>query len=86
MQEALTAAQRVALARHMDRPGICGIIDALFTDFFEMRGDRLAGEDAAILGGVTRFHGRSVTVIGTRKGRSVEENLRCRFGMPGPEG
>ena len=86
MQEALTAAQRVALARHMDRPGICGIIDALFTDFFEMRGDRLAGEDAAILGGVARFHGRSVTVIGTRKGRSVEENLRCRFGMPGPEG
>lgn len=86
MQEALTAAQRVALARHMDRPGICDYIDALFTDFFEMCGDRLAGEDGAILCGVARYHGQSVTVIGTRKGRSVEENLRCRFGMPGPEG
>ena len=86
MQETLTAAQRVALARQAKRPGICAFIDGLFTGFFEMKGDRLAGEDGAILGGVALYHGQPVTVIGTRKGRTVEENLRCRFGMPGPEG
>ena len=86
MQKTLTAAQRVALARQAQRPGICAFIDGLFTGFFEMKGDRLAGEDGAILGGVALYHGQPVTVIGTRKGRTVEENLRCRFGMPGPEG
>lgn len=86
MEETLTAAQRVALARQAQRPGICAFIDGLFTGFFEMKGDRLAGEDGAILGGVALYHGQPVTVIGTRKGRTVEENLRCRFGMPGPEG
>ena len=86
MQEALTAAERVALARHSLRPGVSEYIAGLFTHFFEMRGDRLAGEDAAILGGVARYHGMPVTVIGTRKGHSMEENLRCRYGMPGPEG
>ena len=82
----LTAFQRVALARQPGRPGICDYIDALFTDFFAQRGDRLAGEDASILGGIALYHGRPVTVIGTRKGKTLEENLRCRFGMPGPEG
>ena len=86
MQEALTAAERVALARHSLRPGVSEYIAGLFTHFFEMRGDRLAGEDAAILGGVARYHGMPVTVIGTRKGYSMEENLRCRYGMPSPEG
>ncbi len=82
----LTAAQRVAIARHPQRPNITDYIDALFTDFFEQRGDRLCGEDAAILGGVALFHGRPVTVIGTRKGKTLEENLKCNFGMPNPEG
>ena len=86
MQKTLTAAQRVALARQAQRPGICAFIDGLFTGFFEMKGDRLAGEDGAILGGVALYHGQPVTVIGTQKGRTVEENLRCCFGMPGPEG
>ena len=61
-------------------------IDGLFTDFFEQRGDRACREDPAILGGIALFHGRPVTVIGTRKGKTLEENLRCNFGMPGPEG
>ena len=82
----VTAAERVAIARHPRRPNISDYINALFTDFFEQRGDRLMGEDAAILGGAALYHGRPVTVIGTRKGRDLEENLRCRFGMPGPEG
>lgn len=82
----LTAAERVAIARHPQRPNIKDYIGALFTDFFEQRGDRLCGEDAAILGGVALYHDRPVTVIGTRKGRTLEENLQCNFGMPGPEG
>ena len=81
-----TAAERVALARHPQRPNITDYIDGLFTDFFEQRGDRACREDPAILGGIALFHGRPVTVIGTRKGKDLEENLNCNFGMPGPEG
>ena len=81
-----TAAERVALARHPQRPNITDYINGLFTDFFEQRGDRACREDAAILGGIALFHGRPVTVIGTRKGKDLEENLNCNFGMPGPEG
>ena len=83
---ALTAEDRVFLARHPERPHIDEIVDALFTDFFEQCGDRQCKEDAAILGGVALFHGQPVTVIGHRKGGTLEENLRCNFGMPGPEG
>ena len=86
MSENLTAAQRVAVARHPQRPNITDYLNALFTDFFEQKGDRLCGEDAAILGGVALYHGRPVTVIGTRKGKTLEENLQCNFGMPNPEG
>lgn len=82
----LTAAQRVAIARHPQRPNVTDYIQGLFTDFFEMKGDRLCREDPAILGGVALYHDRPVTVIGTRKGKTAEESLRCSFGMPGPEG
>lgn len=78
--------EKVKMARHPERPGTADFIDHLFTDFFEQRGDRLCGEDASILGGIARFHGRPVTVIGHRKGKDLEENLRCNFGMPSPEG
>ena len=81
-----SAADRVYLARHPARPGITDYIDALFTDFFEQKGDRLCREDGSILGGVALFHGIPVTVIGHRKGKSLAENLACNFGMPGPEG
>ena len=82
----LTAAERVAIARHPRRPNIKDYIEGLFTDFFEMKGDRLCREDPAILGGVALYHGRPDTVIGTRKGKTAEESLLCNFGMPGPEG
>lgn len=82
----LTPAQRVAIARHPQRPNLTDYIGTLFTDFFEQHGDRLSGEDGAILGGVALYHGRPVTVIGTRKGRTAEENLKFNFGMPGPAG
>ena len=86
MSTELTAAQRVAIARHPQRPNITDYIGALFTDFFEQKGDRLCREDPAILGGVALYHDRPVTVIGTRKGKTAEESIRCNFGMPGPEG
>ena len=86
MASKLTPAQRVALARHPERPGTADFIKHLFTDFFEQRGDRLCAEDGSILGGVARFHGRPVTVLGHRKGRTFEENMKCNFGMPSPEG
>ena len=82
----LTAAERVALARQPGRPGTADYITALFTDFFEQKGDRLSLEDPSILGGIALYHGRPVTVVGTRKGKSLEENLQCNFGMPSPEG
>ena len=73
-----TAWERVTLARHPDRPGTADYIAALFTDFFEQRGDRLCGEDGSILGGVALYHGRPVTVLGHRKGKTLEEHLRFR--------
>ena len=86
MASNLTPAQRVALARHQDRPGTADFIDALFTDFFEQRGDRLCSDDGSILGGIALFHGQPVTVIGHRKGRTLEEHVAYHFGMPSPEG
>ena len=86
MAEILTAAQRVVLARHIARPGTADFIAALFTDFFEQKGDRQNREDPSILGGIALYKGHPVTVIGHRKGRTLEENLTYNFGMPGPEG
>ena len=86
MKKEYTAAERVEIARHPQRPGVSEYIEELFTDFFEMRGDRLGREDPAVLGGVALYKGRPVTVIGTKKGKTLEEKLRCNFGMPGPEG
>lgn len=86
MNQTLTPVQRVALARNPQRPGTADFISALFTDFFELRGDRHFGEDPSILGGVALYHGQSVTVIGHRKGRTLEEHLAYHFGMPSPEG
>ena len=86
MAQNLTAFERVALARHGGRPGPMDYIRGLFTDLFEQRGDRLFGDDRAVFGGVARYHGQPVTVLGTRKGKSLEENLKMHFGMPEPEG
>ncbi len=81
-----TPAQRVVIARHEARPTIGDYIGGLFTDFFEQKGDRQCKDDPGILGGIALFHGKPVTVIGTRKGKNLEENLKYQFGMPGPEG
>lgn len=84
--DVLTAAQRVALARKPGRPGVAEFVHALFGDFFEQRGDRSQIDDPSIMGGIARFHGRPVTVIGNRKGSTIEERIACNFGMASPEG
>lgn len=82
----MKAIDRVLRARDKDRPKITDYIDNVFTDFFQQKGDYLGKDDKSIYGGIALFHGRPVTVIGHRKGNSVEENIDCNFGMPGPEG
>ena len=82
----LSAVDRVYLARHPKRPHIDDFIEHLFTDFFEQKGDHLYDEDASIYGGIARYKGMPVTVLGHRKGRTMEENIRYNFGMPRPEG
>lgn len=82
----MTAWERVCLARMMQRPTALEYIEGLFEDFIPMSGDRLYGEDKAIVGGVAMYHGRPVTVIGQQKGRSTRENMERNFGMPHPEG
>ena len=81
-----TPYEKVMLARDKDRFKITDYIDALFDDFIELKGDGIAGEDSAILGGIASFHGIPVTVIGHKKGGSTEENIDCNFGMASPEG
>ena len=82
----LTPMQRVQVARHPKRPYPLDYIRLVFTDFVELHGDRLFGDDPAIVGGWARLDGQTVMVIGTQKGRDTKENLRRNFGMAHPEG
>ena len=82
----LTPMQRVQVARHPKRPYPLDYIRLVFTDFVELHGDRLFGDDPAIVGGWARLDGQTVVVIGTQKGRDTKENLRRNFGMAHPEG
>lgn len=82
----LTPMQRVQVARHPRRPYTLDYLEMCFTDFVELRGDRLYRDDPAIIGGWARLRGRPVVVIGQQKGRDTKENLKRNFGMPHPEG
>src|SRR5947209_14712193 len=82
----LTAWQRVQLARHPKRPYTLDYLDATFSDFSELHGDRLYGEDRAVVGGFARLGDHKVIVIGTQKGRDTKENIRRNFGSAHPEG
>jgi acetyl-CoA carboxylase carboxyl transferase subunit alpha len=82
----LTPWQKVQVARHPDRPHASAYIAALITDFVPLAGDRVFGEDAAIIGGIGRFRGRSVLVLGTEKGADTESRVKHNFGMARPEG
>lgn len=80
------AFERVRLARHPERPYTQDIINALFGDFVELRGDRRFADDPAIIGGFAAYRGLPVAVIGQQKGRDTRERKRRNFGMPKPEG
>ena len=82
----LTPSQIAIVARHPQRPYTLDYIGSLFTDFQELHGDRAYADDPAIVGGLARFNGQPVMVIGHQKGRDTKEKIYRNFGMPRPEG
>jgi len=82
----LTPWQKVLVARHQERPHALEYIENLFDDYVPLAGDRAFAEDLAIVGGLARFNGRSVVVIGNEKGHDTESRLKHNFGMARPEG
>jgi len=82
----LTPMQRIQIARHPQRPTTLDYISRIFDSFIEVHGDRLFGDDSAIVTGIAKFDGLPVTVIGHQKGKDTKENIARNFGMPHPEG
>jgi acetyl-CoA carboxylase carboxyl transferase subunit alpha len=82
----LTAWQRTQIARHPKRPHTLDFVNLLLEDWVELHGDRVFGDDKAIVGGLATFDGEPVVVIGHQKGRDTRENIARNFGMPHPEG
>jgi acetyl-CoA carboxylase carboxyl transferase subunit alpha len=82
----LTAGEIVKLARHQERLTSLDYFEKIFTDFQEFHGDRLFGDDPAIVGGIANLAGKPVTVIGIQKGNDLKENMARNFGQPNPEG
>ena len=78
--------QRVQLARHPDRPYSKDYIDIIFTDFVELHGDRLFGDDPAVICGIAKLDHKKVVIIAQQKGRNTKDNLYRNFGMMRPEG
>ena len=86
LYSALTPWERVQISRHPERPKTDDYLAALFTDVVELHGDRLFGDDEAIFAGLATFGERHVAVLGHRKGKTTQENVRRNFGSPHPEG
>jgi acetyl-CoA carboxylase carboxyl transferase subunit alpha len=82
----LTAWQKVQVARHPERPYTMDYIRNMTTDFVEIHGDRIHGDDRAIIGGFAKIDGQKVMLIGSQKGRDTRSNLECNFGCAYPEG
>ncbi len=82
----LTPWQKTQVARHPERPKASDYIAALIQEFTPLAGDRAFGEDPAVLGGIGRYHGQSVVVLGTEKGSDTESRVKYNFGMARPEG
>jgi acetyl-CoA carboxylase carboxyl transferase subunit alpha len=78
--------RKTELARHPDRPYPMDFIEALFSDFSEIHGDRAYGDDPAMACGMARFHGRAVLVVANLKGRTLKDRVARKFGSPDPEG
>ena len=81
-----TAWERIQLVHVKGRPTIKDYLPLIFNDFYEIHGDRLFGDDKAILGGIARLGSTPVTIIAQVKGRDINENKTCNFAMPHPEG
>lgn len=82
----ISPAQKMHLARHHGRPTSLDLIGLIFTDFIELHGDRLFGDDLAVVGGIAKLNGRPVTVIGQQRGKDTKENIQRFFGSAHPEG
>jgi acetyl-CoA carboxylase carboxyl transferase subunit alpha len=82
----LNAWQRAQIARHPKRPHTLDLVNLLLEDWVELHGDRVFGDDKAIVGGLATFDGEPVVLIGHQKGRDTRENIARNFGMPHPEG
>ena len=82
----LKPAQKLQIARHPERPNFLDFVNSMCTDFIEFHGDRQGMDDRAIIGGIARFDGKPIMIIGTMKGKSTKENLEYNFGMPQPQG
>ncbi|MBD8500195.1 acetyl-CoA carboxylase carboxyltransferase subunit alpha [Paenibacillus arenosi] len=82
----ISPSQKMHLARHHQRPTTLDFVNHIFTDFIELHGDRLFGDDLAIVGGIAKLNGLPVTVIGHQRGKDTKENIARFFGSPHPEG
>jgi acetyl-CoA carboxylase carboxyl transferase subunit alpha len=86
LEDGSSAWEAVSLARHPERPYTLDYVERLTTEFEELHGDRLFGDDAALVCGIGRYHGEPVAFIGQQKGRDTQERTFRNFGMAGPEG
>lgn len=86
INNSISAYDRVKIARAPGRPKIDDFINNIFDDFIELKGDRIGGDDESILGGIGMLNGIPVTIIGHKKGKNLDENVRCNFGMTNPQG
>ncbi|MCO7237490.1 acetyl-CoA carboxylase carboxyltransferase subunit alpha, partial [Cobetia sp. Dlab-2-U] len=86
MYSDLSAWRKTLVARHPDRPHFSDFVENVFEDFEELAGDRVYGNDEAVVGGLARFKGRPVVIMGHEKGRTIEKRLKHNFGMAHPEG
>ncbi|MFB1050848.1 acetyl-CoA carboxylase carboxyl transferase subunit alpha [Paraliobacillus sp. JSM ZJ581] len=78
--------ERVQIARHANRPTTLDYVNLIFTDFIELHGDRLFGDDPSIVTGIAKFHDMPVTIIGHQRGKNTKDNIYRNFGSPHPEG
>ncbi len=82
----LKPSQKLQISRHSDRPKFLDYVNLMCEDFIELHGDREGMDDRAIIGGIAKFNGKPIMIIGIQKGKSTKENLEYNFGMPQPQG
>ena len=82
----LKPSQKLQIARHSERPKFLDYVNLMCEDFIELHGDREGMDDRAIIGGIAKFNGKPIMIIGIQKGKSTKENLEYNFGMPQPQG